>query len=264
MSLSASRSNLKQIRVLLLAAAPIYTLFGLFLLHEYNGEKIDYLRLLPIFCLYVAFGGTLYLKRFENSDFLPQVFALIMATLVVANTLFQPLKYTHSSVYFLSIVIITTAVIDVSALLKKGAALLNICVVVAIFLAQAIRAESLHNVSIIGPLTAFLAWQIIMQLKITEIFGQVIDAKQFAAYRSTVVMLNHEFNNVNAVCLMLLEDVVDEESALKSPSPTQMKHLEKNIRRLSDLIQTVSNLSTFVEVDYIKNGSPMVKVKEED
>jgi len=260
MTLAEGRHNNSPIPRLMLVAAPIYTLFGACLLYGFGGQKADYFRYFVILCVHLSLAALLFLKQLKNKNILPSVFGLIGNILAVANTLFQPLEYCSNPSYFLSVVIICASAIETSVFLERKIAYLNIAGIITLFFAQAIRAPSLHELAILGPLIAFLLWECIMEVKIIEVLAEVIRARELNAYRSTIVTLNHEFNNANAACLLLLEHMEQQQSGL--PSLEMRAQLKMSLERVSGLIKRVSKLRELKQVPYVSGGHAMIDLHE--
>ena len=103
---------------------------------------------------------------------------------------------------------------------------------------------------VLGPVLLLLIWKVFLNWQLRLMLEKQIKARQFEAFRATVVTLNHEFNNVAAICDVVIAKIRTELAGEPQAKAEDLTMLERNLKRLVVLIKQLRGLKSYSEVVY--------------
>jgi hypothetical protein len=252
----------QQIESMLLLAAILHLVLAA--IAYYVGEDrapLSYAGFLGSFVMNTSFF--FILRRRGGEGELPSFFAAITSIYFLAHAyFFYPARW--GGIFHAALgICMLIAVIDVSVLLRTRAALLLQGSALILTLAALSSMKAFGGPYVIGPVLVLLAWKISLYVHVRESQAERERLRQLEAFRATVVTLNHEFNNVSAICQPLLQKLRSLEGGAASMDEADFEMLERNLARLVKSIKGLRKIERYEEVVYV-GDTKMVSLDAEE
>ncbi len=227
----------------------LYTLLGYahhVLLQHHNVFKYYVITSSVTFLFLTSLGRLLESKN--DHQFIGRLFS-IASTCVMANLILVVVATGSSLLNLYFVVILGLGVMDLIWLMSRRLVYYNymIAVLPIFYVALTLdfrRAGPEVNIMIIIPVVALILWRIVSSIMQGLVFKNQVDHHRLGAYQSTVVSLKHEFRNTVSIINILLKR---KEGRLEE---TQSM-LERNLKRVLELIEKVSSLTKYKETSYL-------------
>lgn len=130
--------------------------------------------------------------------------------------------------------------------------------IVSFFTAVFMSTKLLHPGYIIMTFSLLSLWKLANNFFIKKYYIAFEKSNKISTYKETVGLLNHEFNNVNGLALILLkrkekDEVLSEEE----------KKFEKILKRVSGLIKDLNNIEDYETEEYTQ-GIEITKINNQN
>jgi hypothetical protein len=240
-------------RILLLGSL-LYFLMGLAICYATAGMPKQFLGFLfmPLFSGTVA----LMLEKTKVDEQISGWFFVfcLQATIVFHYFLFPDgLRNAH----IITSILMLIAAVDSGMILSKKQNMVNLISTSIFTISLGLLYEHVQSLMVTAPVILLLIWKFLLGDQLAKIIAHRVEARQLDAFKATVVSLNHEFNNVVAICEATLSKGKIEGNFSAEDSDV----LQRNLRRLVDLVKRLRKVERYEELDYFE-GRKMVHIPE--
>ncbi|MCO5142229.1 MAG: hypothetical protein M9962_03965 [Oligoflexia bacterium] len=234
--------------IIMLIGATAYGLLGLIVIKELNlplSRGVGYFSLMMLSICVVLSMSTLRLKQSYFSLWL-----FIICQLTLGNTFFYFPLFGGEG-HIICCIVMLIAVVDCGVLMPTRLMTMN-----HIFSAMQTSIlifwiPDFQNMLIIGPVGLLLIWKFVVNLGWQKMSYENVKNRQLEAFRATVVTLSHEFNNVVAICDILLKSILEKKESSVVLSGEKLNTLERNLKRIVGLIKKLRQAKKYEEVQYL-------------
>lgn len=222
---------------------------GLLLFISLGGSLQSYLPFALLALLAVGLG---LLSVARSWGEVKTSYSLLLTNLLALSiVLFLFPNQEHPFAHALCSALMLVAVVDGSLVMAErprwlchGAVAVSFVLLVAIFPAA-------RDWQILGPLVLLVVWKSLVNLSFGHALEKRLKRNQLEAFQATVVTLNHEFNNVAAVTDGLLKKIHDQKNQAVNLEPSDLAMLDRNLKRLVQLIKRFRGLKAYEEIEYV-------------
>lgn len=248
----------QQLELVLLYGALLYN--GLGVAAYLVGEVRDpsaYLGFPLELILNFSLAFALARSRWEGQ--VPSLFVATGVVYCVAHTFFFFPATTGGVFHGIVCFGLLMAAVDVSILLTTRVGLVLQLSAIALTVPLIRNVEGFGSLVVAAPLLLLLAWKFGLYCHVRVNQAEREQQRQQEAFRATVVTLNHEFNNLSAICQPLLQRIRGGPGAFESD---ELDMLDRNLRRLVKAVKSLRSVKRYEEVAYV-GETKMVRIEEE-
>lgn len=258
----AMHNHVKQIRVLHLAGATLYLIFGFLLSLKVSASSLsDWLGFGFVAILSYGFAAWEFTR--PMGKYSPSVLLFCSNQLAMINMLFFTPKFDNPEVYVFCSALLMVGVVDAAIVLKRRIMVLSHWAMALIVLAALVLRQEFQKDYIVGTVLILLAWKFMINTRMKRSFDEKVKTRQLEAFRATVVTLNHEFNNLAAICQSVMYKLRADAGSGKAVAESDLAMLERNLNRLVSLIKKLRELESYEEVTYVGSVKMLELPKEQ-
>lgn len=143
------------------------------------------------------------------------------------------------------------AMVDVSTVLKKRASITMLIFTAVATVGALLATPGFSGPVVAGPVLVLFLWKLLLFVRFRESQAVREKTRQMEAFRATVVTLNHEFNNVSAICQTLLRKIRASAAPELITEAEDFDMLERNLERMVKSIKALRKIESYEEVVYV-------------
>lgn len=143
------------------------------------------------------------------------------------------------------------AMVDVSTVLRRRASITMLAFTAVATVGALLTTPGFAGPVVAGPVVVVFLWKVLLFVRFRESQALREKTRQMEAFRATVVTLNHEFNNVSAICQTLLRKIRGSAAPAVITEAEDLDMLERNLERMVKSIKALRKIESYEEVVYV-------------